>query len=62
MELYSLSACRRCLSRSHSLISQTLAYLILRDAETRFLLAILKGKQLGFENELIAQSIGAESA
>lgn len=62
MELYSLSACRRCLAQSHSLMSQTLAYLILRDAETRYLLAILKGKQLGFDQELIEQSIGVLSA
>lgn len=62
MELYSLSACRRCLGQSQSLMSQTLAYLILRDAETRYLLAILKGKHLGFDEELIAQSIGVVSA
>ena len=57
MELYSLSAARQGLAHSFSQLTRTFCYLLLREAETRYLIAIIKGKQLGFNDELIAQAV-----
>ena len=61
MELYSLSAARRGLGHQYGPITRLFAYLLLREAQTRYLLAILKGKHLGFEQPLIEQAIGVGS-
>jgi V/A-type H+/Na+-transporting ATPase subunit C len=58
MELYSLSAAKKGLSHHYSDITRLFSYLLLREAETRYLLAIIKGKQLGFSEELIGQAVG----
>jgi V/A-type H+/Na+-transporting ATPase subunit C len=58
MELYSLSAANKGLSHHYSDITRLFSYLLLREAETRYLLAIIKGKQLGFSEELIGQAVG----
>lgn len=57
LELYSLSIAREGLLHSYSPVTRTFSYLILREAENRYLLAIIKGKQLGFENELIVEAL-----
>lgn len=58
MEVYSLSAAKRGLSHQLSDITRLFSYLLLREAETRFLLAVIKGKQLGFSDELLKQAVG----
>lgn len=60
MELHSLSAAKKGLEHSHSQLTRTFSYLLLREAETRYLIAIIKGKQLGFDTELIAQAVGGQ--
>ncbi len=42
---------------STNLVSRFFAYIILREAETRFLQALIKGKQLKFDDELIRQAV-----
>lgn len=59
MEYYSLSIAARALYRRPNLLSRTFSYIVLREAEVRFLQALIKGKQLGFDNELIKQAVGA---
>ena len=46
MEVYSLSAAKKGLSHDFSAITRLFSYLLIREAETRYLLAIIKGKQL----------------
>ncbi|MDJ0834141.1 MAG: V-type ATPase subunit [Gammaproteobacteria bacterium] len=58
MELYSLDAARRGLKKNNRLLTRTFAYLLLREAETRYLIAIIKGKQLGFDQDLISEAVG----
>lgn len=58
LELYSLSAAGAGLLHSQSLVTRTFCYLLLREAETRYLIAIVKGKQLGFGNDLILEALG----
>lgn len=58
MEYFSLSIAARELSKNDSLMSRTFSYILLREAEVRFLQALIKGKRLGFETELIHQAIG----
>lgn len=58
MELYTLSAAKRGLSHQQSDISRLFSYFLLREAETRFLLAVIKGKQLGFAQELLGMAVG----
>jgi V/A-type H+-transporting ATPase subunit C len=57
MELYSLSAARACFRPGHSLMAMLFSYLVLREAETRFLCAITKGKELGFDQKLIERAV-----
>ncbi|MCP4389859.1 MAG: V-type ATPase subunit [Gammaproteobacteria bacterium] len=59
MEYYSLSIAARALYRRPNLLSRTFSYIVLREAEVRFLQALIKGKQLGFDSGLIRQAIGA---
>ena len=58
MELYSLDAARRGLKKNKRVLTRTFAYLLLREAETRYLIAIIKGKQLGFDQDLISEAVG----
>jgi len=59
MEYYSLSIAARALYRRPNLLSRTFSYIVLREAEVRFLQALIKGKQLGFDSGLIRQAVGA---
>jgi len=59
MEYYSLSLAARALYRRPNLLSRSFAYIVLREAEVRFLQALIKGKQLGFDSDLIKQAVGA---
>ena len=59
MEYHSLSIAADTLRGNSSLISRIFSYILLREAEIRFLQAIIKGKQLGFESKLIKQAVGA---
>jgi hypothetical protein len=59
MEYYSLSVAARALYRRPNLLSRTFAYIVLREAEVRFLHALIKGKQLGFDSGLIRRAVGA---
>ena len=61
MEYYNLSRAARALNRSPNLISRSFAYIVLREAEVRYLQAVIKGKQLGFDAGLIKQAVGAQS-
>ena len=61
MEYYSLSLAAESLHRLPNLLSRTFSYIVLREAEVRFLQALIKGKQLGFENDLIRQAVGARA-
>ena len=61
MEYHSLSIAASTLRGNSSLISRIFSYILLREAEVRFLQALIKGKQLGFENELIKQAVGAST-
>jgi V/A-type H+-transporting ATPase subunit C len=61
MELHSLSAARRSLGHQERPITRLFAYLLLREAQTRYLQAILKGKELGFAENLIERAVGAGS-
>jgi V/A-type H+-transporting ATPase subunit C len=58
MEFYSLSAAARGLYQSDSLLVRCFSYLMLREAEARYLNAIVKGKNLGFDDELIRLAVG----
>lgn len=61
MELYSMSVAQKGLSHSQSLITRTFCYLLLRESETRYLLAVIKGKQLGFDEDLIFEAVGGRA-
>ncbi|UCH41193.1 MAG: V-type ATPase subunit, partial [Gammaproteobacteria bacterium] len=58
MEYYSLSVASEMLHRKSNLLARTFSYVLLREAEVRFLQALIKGKQLGFEQELISRAVG----
>ena len=59
MEYYSLTVAADMLHKNSNLLAQTFAYILLREAEVRFLQALIKGKQLGFEIDLIRRAVGA---
>ncbi len=59
MEYHSLSVASDTLNSNSSLVSRIFSYILLREAEVRFLQAIIKGKQLGFDSNLIKQAVGA---
>lgn len=58
MEHYSLSVAAEMLHGKSNLLARTFSYLLLREAEARFLQALIKGKQLGFGPALIRQAVG----
>ncbi|UCH39928.1 MAG: V-type ATPase subunit, partial [Gammaproteobacteria bacterium] len=58
MEYYSLSVAAEMLHRKSNLLARTFSYVLLREAEVRFLQALIKGKQLGFDRELIGKAVG----
>lgn len=59
MEYYSLSVAADMLNKKSNLLARSFSYILLREAELRFLQALIKGKQLGFDRELIEQAVGA---
>lgn len=58
MEYFSLSVAARTLQQNENVISRTFSYILLREAEVRYLQALIKGKSLGFSDELIQQAVG----
>ncbi len=56
LEYSTLTMAAKVLS-GHNLVSRCFAYIILREAETRFLQALIKGKQLAFDDALIQQAV-----
>ena len=58
MEYHSLSVASDTLYSNSSLVSRIFSYILVREAEVRFLQAIIKGKQLGFESKLIKRAVG----
>lgn len=58
MEHYTLQAVYKIFKRSDSAITRVFCYVLLREAEIRLLQAIIKGKQLAFDESLIRQAIG----
>lgn len=58
MELHSLAAARKGLGHHLSDMTRLFSYVLLREAETRYVLAIIKGKLLGFSDDLIRQAVG----
>lgn len=58
MEYYSLTVAAEMLHRNSNLLARTFAYILLREAEVRFLQALIKGKQLGFDSALIRRAVG----
>ena len=58
MDYYTMSIAAGTLHSNASLVSRIFAYILLREAEVRFLQALIKGKQLEFDRELIKQAVG----
>lgn len=58
MEHYTLMAAMKSLKRSTSLIARVFAYVLLRESEIHLLQAVIKGKTLGFNTELIQKAVG----
>jgi V/A-type H+-transporting ATPase subunit C len=58
MEYYSLAVAADMLNKNSNLLARSFSYILLREAEMRFLQALIKGKQLGFNRELIEQAVG----
>ena len=56
LEYLTLSIAGKVLT-NNNLVSRCFAYIIIREAETRFLQALIKGKQLGFDVDLIKQAV-----
>lgn len=59
MDYYTMSIAAETLRSDVSLISSIFSFILLREAEVRFLQALFKGKQLGFDQTLIRQAVGA---
>jgi V/A-type H+-transporting ATPase subunit C len=59
LEYYSLAVAADMLNKKSNLLARCFSYILLREAELRFLQALIKGKQLGFSRELIKQAVGA---
>ena len=60
MEWYTLSAAKRGLSPHLTDMCRLFSYMLLREAETRYVLAVIKGKQLGFAEALIGKAVGSD--
>ncbi len=56
LEYSTLAVASKALNNTN-LVSRFFAYIILREAETRFLQALIKGKQLKFDDALIRQAV-----
>ncbi len=58
MEYFTLSAAVKTIRSNASLVSRIFSFILLREAEVRFLQALIIGKQLGFGDNLIKQAVG----
>jgi V/A-type H+-transporting ATPase subunit C len=58
MEQENWETARRALKDQGHPVTRTFAYFILREAETRSMLAILKGRRLGFPRETVRFAVG----
>lgn len=58
MEHYSIAAALKGLKRSTSQITRVFSYVLIRESEIHLLQAVIKGKSLGFQTELIQKAIG----
>ena len=61
MEYHALTVAADMLRNGSSLVARTFAYILLREAEVRFLQAIIKGKLLDCDDELIRKAVGVAS-
>ncbi len=59
MEYHALSVAGDMIRAKSNLLARCFAYVLLREAEVRFLQALIKGKLLDFEPALIRQAMGA---
>ncbi len=59
MEYHALTVASDMLQRKSNLLAGCFAYILLREAEVRFLQALIKGKLLDFDAALIRQAVGA---
>jgi len=57
IEYSALAVAAKGLSMNGYLVSRAFSYILLREAEIRFLQALIKGKQLGFDQALIRQAV-----
>ena len=62
MEYYTLHAAMKGLKRSTSLITRVFSYVLLRESQVHLLQAVIKGKSLGLEKELIQRAVGGVTA
>lgn len=58
MEYHALTIAADMLRTESNLVARTFSYILLREAEARFLQAVIKGKRLEFDRELIRQAVG----
>jgi len=58
IEYITLEVAARQLVSKNNLLARTFSYILLREAQVRFLQALIKGKQLGFDRQLIQQAVG----
>ncbi len=61
LEYHSLSVAADLLRSKSNLLARGLAYILLREAEVRFLQALIKGKLLEFDPALIRQAVGVQA-
>jgi V/A-type H+-transporting ATPase subunit C len=59
MDFYAMSVAAQTLQRGNNLVARVFSYILLREAELRFLQALIKGKQLGLDHDLIERGLGA---
>jgi V/A-type H+-transporting ATPase subunit C len=61
LEYFTLTMAAKELAGGGTLLSRTFSYILLREAELRFLQALIKGKRLGFSADLIEQALGEKA-
>lgn len=61
MEYHALTVAADMLRNGSNLVARTFSYILLREAEVRFLQAVIKGKRLDFDRDLIRQAVGVGS-
>lgn len=61
MEYHALTVAADMLRSGSNLVARTFSYILLREAEVRFLQAVIKGKRLGIDRDLIRQAVGVGS-